>query len=90
VSRHIYTGNGVRVTLGYDRPLNYVFCTIEREGEIVYSNLSDPKAGTKQHDINYYRAILAENKISIPDQLFIEVENDQRNRVGNRQVSYTE
>src|ERR1039458_8114209 len=52
-------GNNVQVTLGYDRPLNCIFCTITaHDGEIVYSNLSDPNAGTRQQDVNYYRPIL--------------------------------
>jgi hypothetical protein len=34
----------VEVLMGYDRPLNYVFCVVTAEsGAFVYSNLSDPR-----------------------------------------------
>jgi hypothetical protein len=88
VSQHIYTKDNLRIVLGYDRPLDYVFCTIQREGEYIYTNLADENAGTSQQDVNYFRKVLADNKITVPEQMFTEVENDQRNRIGNRVVNW--
>jgi hypothetical protein len=82
----------VTVVLGYDRPLNYVFCTVMREGEEdspLYSNLDDGEAGLHQQDINYFRTILSGLGIDLPEQMFLEVEADQLSRVGNRDVDHT-
>jgi sensor domain CHASE-containing protein len=93
MSQHICTardsaGNNVQVILGYDRPLNFVFCTItDSEGEIVYCNLSDPAAGTRQQDVNYYRPILEKAGVKLPEAMFEQVAEDQALRVGNRVVS---
>lgn len=88
MSQHIFTTpQDTRVTLGYDRPLNYVFCTVEdKEGDILYSNLDDENAGCEQDDVNYYRPILDELGIKVPEQMFVEVAKDQLRRVGNRVV----
>ena len=82
----------VTVTLGYDRPLNYVFCTVFREGEEdspLYSNLDDEQAGLDQQDVNYFRGALARLGIQVPEQMFLEVEWDQLTRTGNRDVDHT-
>ena len=86
-------GRKVTVTLGYDRPLDYVFCTVIQERgvtdegeEIFYSNLSDDEAGTDLQDVDYFRGVLNELSISVPDALFTEVKIDQLDRVGNRTV----
>jgi hypothetical protein len=58
VSQHIFNtkdaqGKGVTVTVGYDRPLNYVFCTVTSEtGDVVYSNLDDDDAGMRQQNVD--------------------------------------
>ncbi len=47
MSQHIFETanpqeNRVTVTMGYDHPLDYVFCTVMAENdEILYSNLDD-------------------------------------------------
>ncbi len=85
-------GKAITVTLGYDRPLDYVFCTVFREGEEsspIYSNLGDPRAGTHQQDINYFRRVLAGLGVKVPEQMFVEVEADQLMRIGNRNVDHT-
>lgn len=94
-STHCRDGKKVTVTLGYDRPLDYVFCTVIQDGggmqegeEILYSNLSDDEAGLDLQDVDYFRAVLAELGISVPDSLFTEVKSDQLDRVGNRTVVY--
>jgi hypothetical protein len=95
MSQHVFrttAGNGdaVTVILGYDRPLNYVFCLIEDpRGGYPYSNLADPDAGTHQQDVEYFRPILAKLGIEVPEQMFAEVEADRANRVGNRTVDHT-
>jgi hypothetical protein len=95
MSRHIFrttdsNGAAVTVTLGYDRPLDFVFCTVmdDRE-EPIYSNLDDDDAGTHQQDIVYYRPILTRLGIEVPEAMFVEVESDQANVVGNRVVEHT-
>ncbi|MBN9617604.1 MAG: hypothetical protein BGO25_10425 [Acidobacteriales bacterium 59-55] len=82
----------VTVVLGYDRPLDYLFCTVVREGEEdspLYSNFDDDEAGLHQQDINYFRTILSGLGIDLPEQMFLEVEADQLSRVGNREVDHT-
>jgi hypothetical protein len=84
-------GEPVTVTVGYDRPLNYVFCTVTaQDGETVYSNLHDPGAGTSQQDVRYFGPILARLGIHVPAHVFREVGWDQSNRVGNRTVMHRE
>lgn len=85
-------GNVVEVVLGYDRPLNYVFCTVMREGEEdapIYSNLADDGAGLHQQDVEYFRGVLVGLGIEVPERMFLEVEMDQLRRIGNRDVDYT-
>jgi hypothetical protein len=91
MSQHIFTtttsgGENVTVTMGYDRPLDFVFCTVVADGDIVYSNLDDPGAGTHQQDVEYYRPVLQQFGIDAPESLFKEVQEDQTHRVGNRVV----
>jgi hypothetical protein len=82
-------GQPVRVVLGYDRPLDYVFCTVQgEEGDIVYSNLEDEGAGTHQQDVDYFRSVLAGLQIQVPMEMFIEVAKDQLGCVGNRVVQH--
>ena len=95
MSQHVFRtvdGNGiaVTVTLGYDRPLDFVFCTVmDAHGEPIYTNLDDDDAGTHQQDILYYRPILTRLGIEVPEVMFAEVESDQTNVVGNRVVDHT-
>lgn len=100
MSQHRYStkskdGKEVMVTLGYDRPLDYVFCTVTQEGagttggeEILYSNLSDAEAGTDLQDVDFYRSVLKKLGISVPDAMFDEITTDQLERAGNRTVVY--
>ncbi|AXC15432.1 hypothetical protein ACPOL_6188 [Acidisarcina polymorpha] len=95
MSQHIIrtvggSGIAVTVTLGYDRPLDFVFCTImNAQNEPIYTNLDDDDAGTHQQDIDYYRPILARLGIEVPEAMFAEVEFDQANVVANRFVDHT-
>jgi hypothetical protein len=94
VSQHICAardseGNNVQVILGYDRPLNFVFCTVTAaDGEIIYSNLSDLNAGTRQQDVNYYPPIFEAAGVKLPETMFEQVAEDQALRVGNRVVNH--
>jgi hypothetical protein len=78
--------------MGYDRVLDYVFCCLSmrgaEEGEIVYSNLSDPAAGCSCQDVNYFRAKLGEFAVTVPESMYTEVARDQAERVGNREVDH--
>ena len=94
MSRHIYNTQtdelgDVQVVLGYDRPLDYVFCTISTKKGFLYSNMSDIEALTTQQDVGYYRDILAQHGITVPESMFEQVELDQFNREGNRVVDHT-
>lgn len=92
MSRHIYQttnsdGDNVTVEMGYDRPLKFVFCTVkDAQGELLYSNLSDPQAGTSQQYVAYYAGVLEKLGIEVPDSLFDAVEYDQLNEIGNKVV----
>ena len=64
-------GGRVTVTMGYDRPLDYVFLLVEdHESDILYSNLGDPHAGTEQRSVDYYRPILKGLGITLPESMF--------------------
>jgi hypothetical protein len=88
MSQHIYQNDDLQVRMGYDRPLDYVFCIVERGDEMLYSNLSDEKAGTEQQDIRYFKEVLDSLGITVPSKMFEEIEKDQSQRVGNRVVEY--
>jgi hypothetical protein len=92
MSQHVYKttttqGENVTVTMGYDRPLNFVFCTVIADGgTVLYSNLDDAEAGTLQQEVGYYRGVLQQYGITVPASVFQEVQADQLRRVGNRVV----
>jgi hypothetical protein len=94
LSQHIFEttdpeGKGLTVTMGYDRPLDFVFCTVmTRDDDIIYSNLDDDDAGTHQQDVDYYRSVLHELRLNVPESVFREVIADQLGRVGNRVVTH--
>lgn len=95
MSQHILTtttsrGRTVTVTLGYDRPLDYVFCTVmDADGDVVYSNLDDEMAGTELQDVEYFKLVLRKLEIDLPETMFTEVKSDQALRIGNRVEHYT-
>lgn len=90
-STETLSGEIVAVTLGYDRALNYVFCVVEFDCDegYLYSNLSDPRAGTRPQDVEYFRGILTKLGITVPESMFTEVKIDQQQRAGNRTVTHT-
>jgi hypothetical protein len=78
----------VTVVIGYDDALDYVFMTIDDgdDEHPIYSNLNDPDAGLDCRDLDYFRRILKELAIAIPECMFTETLRDQNARVGNREV----
>lgn len=88
MSNHICVQGTTCVVLGYDRPLNYVFCTVEISGEIIYTNIDDDQAGTECQDVEYFREILDRLDIQVPEAMFKNVQQDQINKVGNKVVHY--
>jgi hypothetical protein len=88
----IHARRPVRVVMGYDRPLNYVFMTVERmddaEHIYLYSNRFDEEAGTHCQDVYHYLDVLLDLRLPVPMTMFSEVERDRANRVGNRIVHH--
>ncbi|MFH6821921.1 hypothetical protein ACHRB9_19465, partial [Acinetobacter baumannii] len=87
-----YNGAPVVVSIGYDRPLDYVFLTVWSAGDedaVYYSNLDDEYAGIDCDDVDYYRRILAEMHIEVPISMFEETLRDQAMCVGNRVVEHS-
>ncbi|VFR27561.1 hypothetical protein BRI6_4642 [plant metagenome] len=78
--------------------MQYFFLVIEKPAELVddamqvedddhlYSNLHerDPFG----HDLDYYRAVLRNFQIVVPESMFTEVERDAERNVGNRVVDH--
>lgn len=99
MSQHIcnttYQQRPVRVTIGYDRPLNYIHMIVMRtdasedEDDFVYNNLDDDDAGTDCQDVDYFRRILESLAIVVPESMFAETLRDQTARIGNRVVTHT-
>jgi hypothetical protein len=95
MSQHIFEatdaeGGRLTVTMGYDRPLDYVFCTIMTDdGDVIYSNLDDDHAGISQQQAAYYRSVIRRFGLEVPESMFREVEADQRSCVGNRVKIHT-
>lgn len=85
-------GKNVTVTMGYDRPLDYVFCIVMLDevggDDALYSNLGDDDAGTHLQDVDYFRDVLGELGITVPDSMFTEVKIDQLERFGNRYAEH--
>lgn len=85
-----YAKQLVRVTLGYDRPLNSFFMQVQRLGNtddpFIYSSAGDPEA--LQHDPDDFAAKLVKLGISVPSSLFEEVWTDGAERRGNRIVEH--
>ena len=102
MSQHIYTlnhlGKTTTVTMGWDRPLGYLFMNVqvqetapvvdmdEDEG-FLYSNLNTPTPFSLELD-DFLQALDALG-ITVPTEMYIQVEQDRLNNIGNRNVAYT-
>ena len=83
----------VRVTLGYDRPLDEFFLQVARrprdendeielsDHPYVYLSLDDPEAPTD--DLEYFRSKLRDIGITLPESMYLAVEEDALERIGN-------
>ena len=95
MSNHIFKSQSakhseVTVEMGYDRPLNYVYCTVHSDSDrLLYSNLDDPDAGIRMQDIQYFKKPLQRLKIVVPERIFQEVTIDQKEKVGNKTIVWT-
>ncbi len=82
-------GQELTVLMGYDRRLNYVFCVVTGQNDdLVYSNLDDDNAGIHQQDVEYYRPVLENLGLTVPESMFREVKSDQLRCMGNRDVTH--
>jgi hypothetical protein len=102
MSQHCYTlnhlGRPTTVTLGWDRPLQYLFMTVhvqettsvddtdEDEGYL-YSNLNTPTPFSLE--LEDFQAALDALGINVSAEMFVQVTQDQQNNIGNRCVAYT-
>lgn len=102
MSRHYfettYKDHPVTVLLGWDRALGHYFLVIEKQVDFVdpdvtgfddqylYSNLyeSNPFGLSLEH----FKAVLHRLKITVPANMFTEVQRDSWNNVGNRDITY--
>lgn len=89
----VYQGQPVTIALGFDRPLQGFFLSVElveAEG-FVYSNLNDPKLiyhGGLPDSLAPFIEKLDELGLSVPQIMIEQVELDGANNVGNRFVMY--
>ena len=58
-------------------------------GAVLYSNLDDDNAGTSCKNVEYFRCVLEELGLSVPETMFAEVKQDQTDKVGNRVVRHS-
>ena len=81
-------GKPITVVMGYDRPLDYVFCLVQSQDDLLYSSLTDENAGITQQDVEYYRPILATAGVNVPETMFKAVKEDQRIRAEGNKVAH--
>ena len=86
-----YQGRPVNVMMGCDRPLRGFFCCVEltdaENDAYAYCNLSDAKlfpAMGLAASVEYFRGVLAELDLHVPESMFTECVRDRANNVGNR------
>jgi hypothetical protein len=92
-----HQGRPITITLGFDRPLQGYFCTVERNdaaGEddaYLYCNLDDPTLSRHTgmaETVDYFDALLMARGFTVPRAMIAEVERDGVLNVGNRRVWY--
>lgn len=94
MSRHTFieTNNDrkLEVTMGYDRPMDYYFMTIEdlkkqsKGPKLIYSNLNEKNAFQK--DLELYKTVLIKHDIIVPNEMLEEVLLDGKVKAGNKMV----
>lgn len=98
MSQHLchskYKGRPVAVLMGWDRPLQGFFLTVqEADGkqEYVYCNLDDDSLeefGGLPPSIEHFTAVLLQLGIDVPAAMVAAVLDDGANNMGNRLVMY--
>jgi hypothetical protein len=98
-------GHPVRVTMGWDRPLQYYFLTVqalnaedaalrgedeEDEAGFLYTNLDDPLVPDVDHQLAYFQRQLNLLGIDLPRTMLLNLERDRRSNVGNKVTVYQE
>jgi hypothetical protein len=58
-------------------------------GAVLYSNLDDDNAGISCQDVGYFRGVLEDLGVMVPETMFAEVQRDQSNKAGNRVVRHS-
>jgi len=92
MSRHtialIHEGEDTSITLGWDRPLQGYFMTIEKgsdeEDGIYWSNLDLVEPHPKE--LTFFLSELKRLQISLPQQMIDAVLLDGKNNIGNKNV----
>jgi hypothetical protein len=97
-------GEEISVLMGWDRPLQGFFLVVQRcnyepvpgksynEADLyVYSNLNDRnllKCSGLPKTIDYFVSKLDKLGISVPTEIFENIQSDSRHNVGNKLVTY--
>ena len=88
MSRHIFHsrqgGKSIEVALGCNPPSDSCFLTVGEDGETVYSVFEEADAFNKP--LSYFRSILDELQVKVPESMSIEVEIDKRTKNGQRMM----
>lgn len=102
MSRHYFgtehKGMPITVVLGWDRPMGHFFLVVHKPAELsdrsmrvddddfLYSNLHERTPF--ELDLDYYRQVLRYFGITVPESMFIEVQRDAEENVGNRDITH--
>lgn len=92
--RSTHNGRPVLVVAGWDRPLQYVFMTVnyvdrgESGAEFLYSNLDDENALTNLTDSEYFLDVLNSLNIQTPTAMWEAIYVESILGGSNRQVEY--
>lgn len=101
MSQHHYQtrnaqGSPVYVLAGWDCPLGHFFLNVEHanagddDEEMIYSNLDDAQGGLAHREsFAYYRKVLADLGIDVPEAMIEAIEQDKIHQVGNRVEDWT-
>jgi hypothetical protein len=71
-------GKNTIIELGYDKPMDYVFVQVIKDGEYLYSNINDDEINfTMQIDFSHFDKKVRELGLEIPEDLKINTLNDR-------------
>ena len=85
-----YLNRPVRVTLGWDRPVQHYYLTVEYldADRYVYSNLQERKPFG--FNLDDYRSKLETLGIAVPQSMFVQAQKDRADNAANRYVTHGE